>query len=443
MAEMFNVLVVVIEGARADHMSVCGYRRSTTPFLEEVASEGVRFQQMITTAPASLPAHASLWSGRFACSHGAHAEHPRLRDDIPVLPELLRAAGYATAAFCTNRDVSPEAGFARGIDTFATQRYQNRIADRAVSYGRRAGDRLLRRSDAGGRRTNEAVREWLGQVTTPYFAFLHYDEPRLPLNPNIAPLADFLDNEIAAMRLRPNAQDADAYIAGTESLAGLERRLLIAHYDSALRYVDNRIAEIAEMLRERGDWDRTLLVVTSDHGQNFGEHGLFGNAVGLYDELLRVPLLFRCPGRIPQGFVVEEIAQTVDIAPTILGTLGLPGVADMQGRELFRNGRVTAGPEFAIAERFRSDLSGVRRRFPDADLSRWESRMKAIRTRKEKLVWRADENNDLFDLENDPSEEHDRVAADVARADGLRRKLFDWFASAGVVEAARSRAVGA
>lgn len=442
MAEKLNVLVVVIEGARADHLSACGYRRPTTPFLEEVASEGVRFQQMISPAPASVSAHASLLTGRFPCAHGAHAENPRLGVGLPVLPEILRTAGYRTAAFCTSRDVSPDSGFSRGFDDFFTQRYQNRLADRAVSYGRRAGDRLLRRADAGGRRTNEAVREWLSGVDGPYFAFLHYDEPRLPLNANIAPDAAFLDDEVASLRLRPSAQDVEAYVAGVEQLTGLERRLLIAHYDSALRYVDQRLADVATMLRDRGEWERTLLVVTSDHGQSFGEHGLFGNRVGLHDELLRVPLLLRCPGLVPQGFVVEEIAQTVDIAPTVLALLGIAVPDSMQGRELFARGRVTPGPEFAVAERYRSDLSAVRRRFPDADLSRWETRSKVIRSRKEKLVWRSDENNELFDLETDPGEEHNRIAADVSRADTLRHALFAWFSAAIGAPAAPRQAVG-
>lgn len=430
MADRLNVLVVVIEGARADHLSACGYHRRTTPFLEEVAAEGVRFRQMISVAPATVSAHASLLTGRYPCAHGAHAENPRLGPGQPLLPEVLRAAGYRTAAFCTSREVSPDSGFGRGFDDFFTQRYQNRLADRAVSYGRRAGDRLLRRADAGGRRTNEAVREWLAGVDGPYFAFLHYDEPRLPLNPNIAPDAAFLDPEIAALRLRPSAQDVDAYVAGGERLTGLERRLVIAHYDSALRYVDGRLAEIAALLRERGDWDRTLLVVTSDHGQMFGEHGLFGNRVGLHDELLRVPLLLRCPGLIPQGFVVEEFAQTVDIAPTLLAALGIAVPPTMQGRELVARGRVTPGPDFAVAERFRVDLASVRRRFPDADLAPWETRTKSIRTRKEKFVWRASEANEFYDLESDPGEEHNRIATDVARADALRRTLFDWFATA-------------
>src|SRR5574337_319366 len=152
-----NVLLVSIGGVRADHLSVAGYARETTPFLDDVAREGIRFTNAFTVAPSTLSAHASLLTGRFAVTHGATDENPLLTMRHPRLPELLKAAGYRTAAFCTNVSVSPESGFGRGFDAFFTQRYHNRVAARAVSYGRRASDRLLRRKDAGARRTTAAV----------------------------------------------------------------------------------------------------------------------------------------------------------------------------------------------------------------------------------------------------------------------------------------------
>lgn len=433
MAEHPNVVLVLIEGARSDHVSGFGAKQRTTPFLEEIAADGVRFPQMITVAPSTVAAHASLLTGQYASAHGTHDEQPELRPTRSTLPEILQAAGYRTAAFCTSRAVAPEAGFGRGFDFFQTQRYQNRLADRAVSYGRRASDRLLRRADAGGRRSNEALREWLGSESEPepFFVFMHYDEPRLPLRTNLAAEAGFARQNPAAARLRSSAQDVEAFLAGKNPLGDEEVGHLQALYDHALRYVDARIAEVAEILRERGAWDRTLLVVTADHGQSFGEHGILGDITGLYDALLRVPLLLRCPGRIPQGFVVEEIAQTVDIAPSILSALGLPPAAAMQGRPLFAEGRATTGPEFAVAERFRPDLAGLRRRFPDVDARRWDVRMKALRSRSEKFIWRSDEDNELYDLGADPAERDNRRDLDVAHADELRRKLFDWFAANG------------
>lgn len=437
MADKLNVVLVLIEGARTDHLSVFGARRRTTPFLEELAADGVRFPHMFTVAPSTVSAHASLLTGRFPSAHGTHDEQPRLGAAEQLLPDVLRAAGYRTAAFCTSRAVGPESGFARGFDVFHTQRYQNRIADRAMSYGRRAGDRLLRRSDAGGRRTNEALREWLASGQEPFFAFIHYDEPRLPLRTNLAAEAGFELADPAAARLRAAVQDPEAFLAGKLSLGDEERRHLAALYDLALRYVDARIADVAALLRERGEWDDTLVLVTADHGQCFGEHGVLGDITGVHDALLSVPLLLRCPGRIPQGFVVDEIAQTVDLAPSVCATLGLAAPAAMQGRPLFAEGRATPGPEFAVAERFRPDLGAFRKRFPTVDANRWDVRMKVLRSRGEKFVWRSDEDNELYDLNVDPAETTNRMSVDIARGDALRSKLFDWFAAYGAVAATR------
>jgi len=149
MTEKVNVLLVVLDCTRADHLSCYGYGRETTPFLDQVAREGVRFSNMITTAPWTLPSHASLLTGLFPVTHGATDENRYLAARHKTLAEYLRAAGYRTAAFCTNPWVSPETGFGRGFDAFFTQRVHNRLAARAILYGRKASDKLLRRMTPG------------------------------------------------------------------------------------------------------------------------------------------------------------------------------------------------------------------------------------------------------------------------------------------------------
>jgi arylsulfatase A-like enzyme len=193
--------------------------------------------------------------------------------------------------------------------------------------------------------------------------------------------------------------------------------------------VDTRVREIAEVLRQRGIWDRTLLVVTGDHGENLGEHHLLGHKFVLYDTLLRVPLLLRCPPCVPQGFVIEDLAQTTDVLPTILELLGIEDdAAKLQGRALLEEGRATRGPDFTIAECFRPNLSTFQRRFPEFDTRPYDVRQRAIRTRRDKFIWHSDEGNELYDLATDPGEDNNLVDSDSARADALRRQLFDWLA---------------
>jgi arylsulfatase A-like enzyme len=430
MTDRLNVLVVVLEGVRADHLSGSGYARATTPFLDALARDGVRFSNMIATSPGTLSSHAALFTGVHSVTHGATGENRFLSSRHKSLQEYLKSAGYRAAAFCTNPWVSPETGFGRGFDAFFTQRHDSGLAALALLYGRRASDRILRRKDAGARRTNEALKRWLADGDQPFFAFMHLNETHLPYRPPPPYDRVFLQRSVGAARVRSVNQDANRHLAGRAEMSEEDFAILTALYDGALRYVDHRLNEIADFLRACGEWDRTLLVVTADHGEHLGEHGLMGHRVGLYDAVLRVPLVVRCPERVPQGFVVEDLAETTDIAPTILRLLDITDdTAQMQGRALFDGGRATAGPAFTVSERFHPDLSVLQQRFPYFDARFLDVRTKAIRTRREKFIWRSDEANEFYDLTADPGERTNVIEHAAERADALRRQLFDWLAA--------------
>lgn len=379
--ETLNVLLVVLEGGRADHMGCYGYGRDTTPFLDQVARQGVRCTAAYTSAPALLPATASLLTGLFAHAHGATEESGELAPGRVSLAELLRGAGYRTAAFSPAPAVGPEHGLGRGFERFQTGRDGGRAAD----YARRASDRVLGRRDAGARRSTLALRDWLAAGGEPFFAFVSYRETDSPLPPPAPYDREFADGASAA----------------------------VAWHDGALRYVDMRLREVADALAAAGRWDRTLLVVTATHGRGLDEAA----AGELTPAALRVPLLLRAPGRVPCGFVVDDIAQLPDVAPTILSLCRVAAPdAPMQGRALLREAAATPGPGIAVAESFRRDAGDVRR--------------KAIRAGRSQFVWRSDEANAFYDLGRDGDAGVNRLAEDVARADTLRRALFDWLASA-------------
>jgi arylsulfatase A-like enzyme len=430
MADQLNVVLAVVGCARADHVSCYGYARETMPFLDQVAREGVRFSRMIAAAPSALPAHASLFTGLHAASHGATEEGPFLSPRHKTLAEHLKAAGYRTAAFCPDPWVSPETGLGRGFDAFFTQRYHNRVAAQAISWGRRASDRLLRRSDSGARRTNHALRRWVAASDQPFFAFVHYNETHLPLHPPRPYDHMYLPRGVTAARVRAVNQDSSKYLAGEVDMGEEDFAILRALYDGGLRYADMRLREVADVLRAAGQWERTLLVITGSHGENLGEHGLMGHKWGLYDTLLRVPLVLRCPLHVPQGYVIDELAQTSDILPTILRVLGLAVEnGSVHGRPLIEQGRATPGVGFAIAERFRPNLARLQQRFPGLDVRPFDLRQKAIRTRREKFIWQSDEANRLYDVIADPGEECNLIEDQAQRAAALRRQLFDWLAS--------------
>jgi arylsulfatase A-like enzyme len=429
MTDRLNVLVAVIGCARADHCSAYGYERETTPFLEQAAREGVRVRYMVSTSPATLPANASLLTGLFPSQHGATEEAPFLDPRRQVLPALLKDAGYKTAAFCPNPWVSPETGCGRGFDSFHTQRVGGRVAGRAALYARTASDRVLGRTDAGARRTNRALLAWLERVEEPFFAFAYYGEADLPLRPPAPYDRMFMPTGIAPAQVRSVHHDSAAVAAGERPATAEDARVLNALYDGALRYVDLRLQELAAALARQGRWERTLFLVLGDHGSYLGEHGRVGHLFGLHDTVLCTPFILRGPQAVPAGFVVDELVQPTDVLPTILALAGAAALDGLPGRPIIRDGQVSAGPAFAIAEGFRPNLSALRRRFPKLDEERLAVRRKAIRTRREKFIWRSDEANELYDLTRDPGEEHNLIERAADRAETLRQALFDWLAS--------------
>ncbi|HVM96494.1 MAG TPA: sulfatase [Candidatus Acidoferrales bacterium] len=428
MAEPINVLLIVMDGVRADHLSCYGYERETTPFLDELARDGVRFSNMIATAPSTLASHAALFTGLHSVTHGATSEQPILAKRHPVLGEALKAAGYRTAAFCTNPWISPETGFGRAFDAFVTQRYDSRLATRAVSFGRRTADRLLRRADSGARRTNLGLARWLSSSQRPFFAYVHYNETHFPVQPPPQFMRRFLSKRIDNEHAEQVNTKSTQWMLPPATISDEDRTILRDLYDGTLAYIDQRVSEVASLLRANGLWDRTLIVLTADHGEYLGERGLVGHAVGLGEGLLRVPLLLRCPAVIPPGFVIDELAQSTDVAPTICTLLGLSAATFAHGRALIAAGRATPGPGFAIAERFRSDSLASEQFSAQVERASYDVRIKAIRTRREKFVWRSDEQNEFYDLSADPGESENLIERDTVRADLLRRQLFDWLA---------------
>jgi arylsulfatase len=406
--ERLNVLLVVIEGARPDHLSCAGYERETTPLLDRIAHEGVRFSQAFTTAPSSLAAHASMLSGLFPSLHGATDEAPVLGPGFRLLPEVLKAAGYRTAAFCPLPSISPANGFGRGFDRFHAQGRGGRLTGRAADYARRASDRVLGRRDAGARRSSEALLGWIDAARGPFFALVHYRESANPHRPPAPYDRTFMP---AALTGRGASAHSDADTARA------------ALHDGALRYVDLRIKQIVDGLKASGRWEQTLFVCTASYGEDLGDLGGSGM---MTDRHLRVPLILRCPGRIPAGFVVEEFAQPVDLLPTIAALTGSALEVAVQGRALLGESGVTAGPRKVIAEAFRSPLGAAAPATGGG--ATLDVRRKAIRTRREKFVWRSDEANAVYDLMRDPLERHNLIAEAPERGDGLRRELFDWLA---------------
>lgn len=303
-----NVLLVSIDSLRSDHVSAYGYERETTPTIDALAGEGVRFDTAMSPTSWTLPAHISLLTAKPPEQHRVIKSKRALRSDAVTLAEALKAEGYDTAGFASGPYLRSVHGYAQGFDVYDTA---------AVGT-----DEERTRQDVTSPRVVQRVNDWLTgwserEPHRPFFVFVHlYDVhfdyvPPPPYDSMFDPEAlDAVGGRSAYDHILPGMNDRD-----------LAR--ILALYDGEIRWTDANLARILERLRHLGVFDDTIVVVTSDHGEEFLDHEWRGHGKTLYDEVLRIPLVMRYPRRVPAGQVVEDQVRLVDVAPTILGLAGV------------------------------------------------------------------------------------------------------------------------
>lgn len=312
-ARRFNVVLVSIDTLRADHLGCYGYEKATSPTLDALCAESVVFTQAIAQAPSTLHSHASLLTSRIPHHHRASwAARTPLAAEAVTLAEVLSAAGYATAAFTGGGQMDRVFGLDQGFDLY---------------------------QQPGTPRFAGTVREalpWLDEhAREPFFLFLHSYETHHPYEPEPkyleavghdydGPLPDVISLDLLR---RVNSGDL--------ALDEADLAHVVATYDAEIRSMDDGLALLLERLRQLGALDRTLLVFTSDHGEEFGEHGTVGwHSHTLYDELLHVPLVVRFPRAGFAGTRIDRQVRSLDIAPTVVAALGLDAPAAFQGIDL-------------------------------------------------------------------------------------------------------------
>jgi arylsulfatase A-like enzyme len=422
-----NVLFIVMDATRAKSLSCYGYHRPTTPSLDRFAECSVVYETAISAAGWSLPGHASMFTGLYPSRHGAHDQHKYLIPECPTMAELLRSYGYHTVAICRNEYVGPGTGLDRGFERFNNLRNPpwslGEIA-RKMDVGMAA---LLGQRDSGARHTNKQVKSALRRLQAgerPFFMFVHYNEPHAPYCPPHK-YNRYLPDGVSLREARQVNQDRWKYFADPTSMDEQDFEILTALYDAEITYLDSRIAQLWGWLAKMGILDRTMVIITADHGENVGDHQMMGHAYCLYDTLLHVPLIIHYPrGTTAPGRVAHQV-QTLDLLPTILAMLGDTSsetYRSLQGLDLLASTR----HEFTVAEQVRPDLTTFYERFPGVDVSRYDRALKMIRTVRYKYIWSSEGHHELYDLQMDPNEECIIIAEHPDVAASLDRRLTEW-----------------
>jgi arylsulfatase A-like enzyme len=395
----FNVLVVLIDTLRADHLGAYGYDRPTSPHIDALARDGVLFEEALAQASWTRPATASIMTGVDPPVHGAVGLRYGFRPDVPTLAEALHAAGYATAAFVTNVNVAGRFGFARGFD-----RYEYLPEDENSPTLHVSAEVLVARA-----------RAWLdGQdPARPFFLYLHATDPHAPYAPPDALARTWVPGGTCGPEARRllEAGKRDPTAIGPE-----QRAVLIGCYDAEIAYTDAQVGVLIDDLARRHLLDRTVVVVVADHGEEFLDHQGFEHGRTLFEEQLRIPLVIRFPDASRRGRRVAARARQIDVLPTVLDSLGLPIPAEVRGRSLL--GAIDANEPAGAVDSYAQTRLGAR------DLeSLTTERWKVVQGHRQR-----DLSAQAFDLARDPEERIDRLRERPLLGTYARESLAAWLA---------------
>lgn len=285
-----NVLIVLIDTLRQDHLGCYGYARDTSPVLDAFAGDALRFTNVMPQSSWTRPAVASLWTGTYPATHGAQGRADMLRDGLPSLARALESAGLETLGLMTNATCLPIWNMGKQFQRYVDVATQN---PDLTSGDRHAIDMAIAAVEDFGDR--------------PWHMYVHLMSPHEPYAP-------------------PPPYDArftrDSYEGNAQERQWNRDRDL---YDGEIAFIDQEVGRLLDALRARGVYDDTLVLITSDHGEEFGEHGGSGHGQTLYEEQLRIPFLLKLPGQAHAGAVRHGVAELASVPATVLALLDLPG----------------------------------------------------------------------------------------------------------------------
>jgi arylsulfatase A-like enzyme len=396
-----NIIIVMVDTLRADHMSTYGYERKTSPFITRFASQGFVFEHARSQASCTFPSVNSLFTSRNpAIFTRQEVDQLGIPEEYPSIAEILKEHGYRTVAVsaspivrATPSDFNPIGGFDRGFDTFME-------------------DVLWR----PGGQVNRAIFKQLDGIEEPFFLYAHYMEPHGPYRPPeryTKRFAGEYEGHHFIKRGNPVPIGRMIFDNGPHyDISDRDIQHLVDLYDDEIRYFDGVFRRLIKNLENRDLLDRTLIIISSDHGEEFLEHGSIKHCRGVWDTVTRVPLVFRFPG-IEGGKRFGNAVQNLDIVPTILDYLeiGTEGL-DFEGTSLLP---VLEGREpeklFAFADQLE---------YRSADDGRFH------------LIFNGEnETATLFDLRSDPGEQLDLFKPDHPEAIRLSEALNGWLADTG------------
>jgi len=404
-----NIIVIVADALRSDHLSCYGYHRLTSPHLDRFAEQCVLFESAFSASPSTASSVPCLVTGLCCSLHGTGVDGNALalNSKIPTMPELLKKHGYVTVAFNTNPLVAGRYGYSRGYDA-RFEMFPSENEKQLVGSLRQwcdgigeAGPVKFHRPYNCSRQVNKKIGQWLQSNTSyPFFMWIHYMDTHSPYLPRDPYFTRYTVNHSTG-RVITFLQKFERLVGklhqGAADLTAEEKDLIVNCYDSEIAYLDAGFGELLTLLQRDNLLDNTVIFVTADHGEEFWEHGAWGHYIRMYDFNLRVPLLLKHPGATEQKRVAGQV-RNIDILPTILDIIGAAPPQRLSGVSLLpyiHNEAHT--PELPVI----AEGGGVKRLSTDE----FVDRLYAVRTARYKYIKNATTNElQLYNLTDDPLE---------------------------------------
>lgn len=438
-----NVILITLDTVRADHLSVYGYQRDTTPNLEKLVRDSSLFTSAIASSNMTLPTHGSIFTGLYASQHGAHwvldegknvidgggggQYGSLLPENSPTLARKLAEQGYRTIGIVANSVyLKHEFQLDQGFEYYSQPNpviFGDRLAPRSIrallsTKVRRYLPAKLRLAEfvRAGEINREAFQLLDEQKSDhrPFFMFLNYmdaHQPHYPLAPYDTKYAP-KQSEFDATTLRHLGYDV---LRGIRPYPDAARIYDESQYDGGIAYLDSELGRLFAKLKELNIYDQSLIIVTADHGEGFGSQGVVGHGFLVYQSQVSVPLIIKYPGA-PHATVVRDLASQVDILPTVLDSLGYPLPPKLPGRSLLR---APSAPVTVIAEAFPSAYT--------ANFNpRFSKLVRAEYSGSFKLITGSGLQPELYNLASDPQEEHNLYAQDSETGRALEASLQHW-----------------
>jgi arylsulfatase A-like enzyme len=428
-----NVVLITMDTVRADHVSLYGYGRHTTPNLEKLAQSSTVFTHAMSASNVTVISHAAMFTGLYGSwngvgkPNGAPSHGGPLLDKYATLPVILAKEGYFTGAVVANTgNLQAGFGFDRGFQFFDSLTSPQLIRLDNPCFLRNGARRILDRFtattefDLSTRRAEEINREafgFLDQARTtarPFFLFLNYMDAHSAYAPP-APFGDLYPGKDGTARLTRYLQLTNDLAAGKAKLPQRELQHYISQYDGGISYIDFQIGELIHGLENRGLFENTLIVITADHGEALGDRNLLFHGLSVYQNQVHVPLIIKYPGRSVSQVVGTTVGH-VDLLPTILDVAGISIPDSLQGWSLKQN----------VGDARRTIISEGFPRPGFARIPGFNTTQRAIYEGKWKLMETKFGHRELYDVESDQAETHDLCSVHSAECAGIGRALDSW-----------------